>query len=178
MGAPGTGKTVFQPQIIARILERGDPAVIYDLKGDFVAKFYKPGRDHLFNPMDTRCFPWTIFNDIHYDHDIDAVAGSVIPEDGKDPFWNKAASSLFGAIIRTCVYHGRTTNKDLDTMMRMPLAELAELFKATKKPVHTGHRNRRKRGYLNLYFVPFERGRQNFLGVIFGLTSAKKTDAH
>lgn len=129
-GAPGTGKTVFQSQVIARILERGDPAIIYDLKGDFVAKFYDPKKDHLFNPMDTRCFKWNIFNDIQYDHDIDAVAGSVIPKDGgSDPFWNMAAGGLFAGIIRACVYHGRMTNYELDAMMRLPLPQLLELLK-------------------------------------------------
>ncbi|MCP4156532.1 MAG: type IV secretion system DNA-binding domain-containing protein [bacterium] len=132
VGAPGTGKTVFLNQIIERIIERNDPAIVYDFKGDFVTTFYRENEDHLFNPKDKRCVGWNIFNDIKEDWDINAVSESLIPpKAGKDPFWNMSAGSVLAGILRTCIYEGKTTNKDIDDMLRMDLEDLVSLLSHT-----------------------------------------------
>ena len=40
IGRPGTGKTVLLSQIVERLRERNEKAVIYDFKGDYVSRFF------------------------------------------------------------------------------------------------------------------------------------------
>jgi hypothetical protein len=77
VGRPGVGKTVALSAVIARLMARGARGVIYDNKGDYTERFFRPGKDLLFNPLDTRCAGWNLFNDIDTQMDVDAIAARV-----------------------------------------------------------------------------------------------------
>ncbi len=54
-GATGSGKTQSISRVITELRARRAKAVIYDAKdGEFVAKFYRPETDRIFNPFDAR----------------------------------------------------------------------------------------------------------------------------
>ena len=100
IGAPGTGKTNQASQMIERLVERGEKMVVYDFKGDYLAKFYDPRRDIIFNPLDSRCQGWNLFNELTRFMDIDAVAHSLVAQSYmQDPFWNDAARDVFSGIL-------------------------------------------------------------------------------
>lgn len=113
VGSPGTGKTQCLSQIIERLKQRDERAIIYDFKGDFVSKFYDPDRDYIFNPLDSRSVGWNVFNDIQKKTDIDSIASSLIPDNlkTKDPFWNNAARDVFIAILRCLHENNCKTNE-------------------------------------------------------------------
>jgi len=51
IGRPGCGKSQLFYRVIQKVIERKDKAIIYDFKGDQVAKFFNPDKDLLFNPL-------------------------------------------------------------------------------------------------------------------------------
>jgi type IV secretory pathway TraG/TraD family ATPase VirD4 len=91
--------------------ERGQRCVVFDLTGAFVEAFYEEGRDHILNPMDQRCPPWTIFNDCQ-NYDYISAAAALIPSDGgnAEPFWAMAARTLFVEMCVKLAASGETTN--------------------------------------------------------------------
>ena len=133
VGAPGTGKTVLQTRVVDRVIERGSPAIIYDFKGDFVAKFFRPGVDILFNPLDKRCGGWNLFNEVEMTYDIDSMSASLIPPAiNTDPFWNDAARDVFAGILHYLYQNDMKTNKDIWRMVTMDIRDLSESLRGVK----------------------------------------------
>ena len=129
VGAPGTGKTAFLNQAIEKIIERQDRAIIYDFKGDFVSKFYRPGKDLIFNPLDSRCLQWNLFNEINARHDFEAVAASLIPEGtDKNAFWNNSARDVFLSILTRLYKEGRGIHADIWDIVKLPLDKLSQFI--------------------------------------------------
>lgn len=115
VGKSGCGKTNAVNQVIERLRERGERAVIYDSKGDFISTFYDSDRDLIFNPLDRRSVRWTLFNDIRIKPDIDAIATSQIPpsDDRENPFWKNTARGVFAACLSFLQREGNTRNSDI-----------------------------------------------------------------
>ncbi len=133
IGAPGTGKTNQASQMIERLIERGEKMIIYDFKGDYLAKFYDPGRDIIFNPLDTRCQGWNLFNELARFMDIDAVAHSLIAQSYmQDPFWNDAARDVFSGILHYLYQNNARSNSDIWAAVTAPIAHIAGWLKGTK----------------------------------------------
>jgi hypothetical protein len=57
-GTTGAGKSTALIHLLKAIRARGDRAVVYDKKGEFVEMFYRDGVDHILNPSDNRSHQW------------------------------------------------------------------------------------------------------------------------
>jgi len=121
MGATGTGKSVLfnqlVGQIIARKLRTGAPEklVIYDVKGEFLSKHYRPG-DLIFYPADPRSLKWSFFNEIRCEPDFHIISEIIFrpaKETKGDPFWNNAARAVFIAGLRYLEMKGIKQNRDI-----------------------------------------------------------------
>lgn len=112
IGTTGSGKTTQLRRLVAEARERGQRCVVFDLTGAFVEAFYRPDIDHILNPMDERCPPWTIFNDCQNYADYIAAAAALIPSDGgnAEPFWVMAARTLFVEMCIKLSASGETSN--------------------------------------------------------------------
>lgn len=112
IGTTGSGKTTQLRALVAEARERGQRCVVFDLTGAFVEAFYRPDTDHILNPMDERCPPWTIFNDCQNYADYIAAAAALIPSDGgnAEPFWVMAARTLFVEMCIKLSASGETSN--------------------------------------------------------------------
>jgi type IV secretory pathway TraG/TraD family ATPase VirD4 len=128
IGRPGCGKSQLFYRIIQKAIGRGDKAIIYDFKGDQVAKFFDPEKHVLFNPFDKRCAAWNIFNEIETPLDIRSIANSLIPITGNDPYWSSAARDVFAGILTACYMAGKRTNEELYRSCSMPVQELSEFL--------------------------------------------------
>jgi type IV conjugative transfer system coupling protein TraD len=121
VGKSGCGKTNAVNQVIERLRERGERAVIYDSKGDFISSFYNPDRDLIFNPLDRRSVRWSLFNDVRIKTDITAIAASQIPAPGsarENPFWKDTSRKIFDGCLRFLKQAGHTTNRDIWEMIQ------------------------------------------------------------
>jgi len=101
VGKCRTGKTVCLAQQLEAIRNEGHPAIVNDPRGDYIAKFYRPGIDFIFNPLDERTAKWNLFDDIHTLPDVSAIVESMIPlgVGGLPPFWNVAAQGVLQGVI-------------------------------------------------------------------------------
>lgn len=143
IGTTGAGKTTQLRDLVRQARARGHRCVIFDLTGAFVEAFFDPARDHILNPMDERCPPWTIFNDCESYADFTAAAAALIPSDGAsaEPFWAMAARTLFVEMCVRLAADGLTSNgaiahhlmhADLSAVHRMLENTIAEPLTATQ----------------------------------------------
>jgi hypothetical protein len=83
LGTAGSGKSVLINQLMVEIFNRkktyhtNDKMIVYDLKGEFVAKQYNKGQDLIFSPADARSVQWNFFNELENILDYDVVSQSL-----------------------------------------------------------------------------------------------------
>jgi type IV conjugative transfer system coupling protein TraD len=133
-GSTGTGKTVIISDLVAEIKKRGDKAIIYDKMGIYTERFYHHGTDILLNPFDQRSPKWSIFNEVRIGANFDAIAASLIPMEKSvsDPFWTKAARTIFAEVCSSLFTQGGATNKELvEILLKKDLKEASKLVKGT-----------------------------------------------
>ena len=127
LGAPGTGKTQLILKLLSGVRRDRGRAVVYDVAGAYVEAFYRPGKDVLLNPLDTRAPNWTVWQDARFQADYDQIADSLLPpEDTRDKFWAYAPQVLFRAVAKKLGETGDTTNEAL--LKRLTRGKLSELI--------------------------------------------------
>lgn len=128
LGGHGCGKTNAINRMCTGIRDGGHRAIVYDVAGTYIEKFYRPGKDTILNPLDDRGTPWTIWADVRIDaeYDYERIVQSLVPsDDPKSAFWYKGAQSLLKGVAKKLQVEGRTTNKALyDMLAKMELEEL------------------------------------------------------
>lgn len=125
-GAPGTGKSVELKKALRTIRKRGQRAVVYDVSGELVSLYYRPGVDHILNPLDARGEKWNPWLDAEA-FEYAALAKSLIP-DAKgqaDPFWSEAGRATLEALLLQCA----DLDQIVSTGLSAPLGELAGIVR-------------------------------------------------
>ena len=95
LGKMGSGKTKFFENLLLQ--DWGyERAVIHDLKGEYVEKFYDEEKDYIFNPFDKRTAIWDLWSDIRRNSALmqKVAKGLVFATSGKEDFWTSAASKV------------------------------------------------------------------------------------
>ena len=103
-GTTGSGKTTALRQLLDGIEARGEPALVYDTSGDFVANYYRPERgDFVLNPFDARAPFWSPFAEIAHPADADRIARQLVTETGQQDrdVWLETSRILVANMIRT-----------------------------------------------------------------------------
>lgn len=134
IGRTGAGKTLLTNNIVDGIRKRGNRAIIYDYKGDYVSRFYNPETDLLFNPLDSRSVNWDIFSDMHTPMDIASMVASLIPDmqRSSQPFFNLAARDVLSGVISHLFQTNQKNYSALWATLTKSPEELSALLKATK----------------------------------------------
>jgi type IV secretory pathway TraG/TraD family ATPase VirD4 len=94
-GSVGSGKTQILIPIIQQIVAKDFKAILYDVKGDITSYL----NALLISPWDTRSAIWDIAKDICTRDAAQEFAASMVPNEGKDPFWSNAAQFLLTGIL-------------------------------------------------------------------------------
>lgn len=117
-GGTGSGKTTAIRMLLHDLREQQMPAVIYDPSREFIAEFYDPARDVIFDPADARFPGWCPLVDVADDIDFDTFAQCLIevpPQ--QDPFFAQAAQILLAEALRNLyrkkLYSNRAVYNDL-----------------------------------------------------------------
>ena len=115
VGTTGSGKTIALLEIMAQVRKKGYKAIVYDVKGTFIEKFYRPGRDIILNPLDLRFPNWNLWSECKVPADFDRIAATMMPEHiaTSDPFWIKSARTIFSAAARQLQQKGRFDTREL-----------------------------------------------------------------
>ena len=112
LGTTGSGKTTVLRQMLDAIEARGEPALVYDTSGEFIAHYYRPERgDVILNPFDARSAYWSPFAEIAHPADADRIAHQLVSATGKedDDVWLETARILVANILRLLWREGKTT---------------------------------------------------------------------
>lgn len=146
LGGIGTGKTNTFNQIVGQIrnsFSKNDIMIIFDTKGDFYKKFYRPG-DIVISNDSTATGPfgadyWNIFNEIendeHMEENIVEISKTLFYDKIRNtntPFFPNAAKDLFSAILThfSKSKELKSNNAALrDFLDRSPTAEIREMLK-------------------------------------------------
>ena len=100
-GTTGSGKTNCFNTLLPQIRHRPNQAIVVDLTGDLVKRYYRPHQDLLLNPLDARSEAWSPWADCHQESHFDTLAQAIIPPfPYGDPFWRQAGKELLSAALR------------------------------------------------------------------------------
>ncbi|MEO0566549.1 MAG: type IV secretion system DNA-binding domain-containing protein [Pseudomonadota bacterium] len=136
LGGHGCGKSNAINRMCTGIRAGGQRAIVYDVAGTYIEKFYRPGKDVILNPLDERGAAWTIWADVRLDaeYDYERIVQSLVPaDDPKSSFWYKGAQSLLKGVAKKLHADGNATNKALyDMLAKMDLEELCQYCVGTE----------------------------------------------
>jgi hypothetical protein len=127
MGDTGTGKTALIRQLLDQIEVRGEGAIIYDAKPEYVTEYYQPDRgDYILNPLDARMPYWDLEKEIENDAEALALSTAAIKEDPRDhPFFVQTARDVLAELLKC-----RPTAQELTYWLSHP-AEIEKRMKGT-----------------------------------------------
>jgi type IV conjugative transfer system coupling protein TraD len=127
VGAPGTGKTVVNEAVLDAVRTRGQRAIVYDSTGEFISHFYRPHKDVILSPIDTRSALWSPWAEGTDPYSLLNLATAFIPESNPDKFWGEAGRAILQSVL------GQTQDMAgfADTLFKMELGELYDAIVAS-----------------------------------------------
>lgn len=134
-GTTGCGKTNLFDIILPQIRKRKNKAIIIDIKGKYVAKYYNPETDFIFNPLDERSVNWDIWSEFQMESHYDAFANSIIPEkkNSFDDVWDKSSRIVLVEALKKLAIIKKTDTAELFKLLeKMNLINLEEFFESTR----------------------------------------------
>jgi type IV conjugative transfer system coupling protein TraD len=138
-GTTGSGKTNCLHTLLPQIRKRPNKAIIVDITGDFVAKYYREGKDLLLNPFDRRSQPWSPWADCLNDTHYDALASAIVPKSpAQDKFWENAGKALFAAALKEfSQQQNKSIQKLYYLLIQTNLNEFSRFFQNTDGAPYT-----------------------------------------
>ena len=123
-GSNGSGKTNYLHEILPQIRKRKQPAMVIDLEGGMVARYYRPGYDIIINPFDERTHCWDFQKEVIEKEDLEAIAHSLFGGKSKDSsevskLFADWATDLFICSIRYLKNHSELTTRNLYEMIHL-----------------------------------------------------------
>lgn len=133
-GTTGAGKSTYLFHLLDQVRARGDRNIIYCKSGDFVRRYYRPGKDILLNALDVRSQSWDLWMECQAAYDFDELAKAMIPmPPGVDPFWvNGARMILAAAAWKMKDAPDRSLQGLIKQLLISDLSEAATLLKDTE----------------------------------------------
>ncbi|MBI2707956.1 MAG: type IV secretion system DNA-binding domain-containing protein [Proteobacteria bacterium] len=143
-GTTGSGKTNSFHILLPQIRKRRNRAIIVDVTGDYVSRYYNAKTDLILNPLDMRSLNWHPWADCHLDSHYDVLADAFIQPKGeeRDPFWNAASRLVFKTALRKYAAHG---NYDIEKLYAFFACEsdkeFADFFVGTEAATECSTKN-------------------------------------
>ena len=131
VGTTGVGKTNCLYKLLPQIRESGQKAIIVDLNGNFVSRYFRKNHDFLLNPFDTRCTPWSPWADCKEESHYDAFAKAIMPGlNSHDTFWDNAGATVLSATLRKLKDENNLQNSELCNLLLTSQTSVLEDFLA------------------------------------------------
>jgi type IV conjugative transfer system coupling protein TraD len=101
-GTTGSGKSNLFNILLPQIRSRPNKAIIVDVTGEYIAKFYNPATDFIFNPLDKRSINWNIWQDCQHESHYEAFATSIIPSKKyqSDDIWDASSRVVLVEVLK------------------------------------------------------------------------------
>jgi type IV conjugative transfer system coupling protein TraD len=138
-GTTGSGKTNCFHTLLPQIRARPNRAIVVDLTGDFVAKYFIEGQDVLLNPLDERTANWSPWADCLTETHYDALAAAIVPKSSNsDKFWENAGKALLSAAFRKFAdSRDPDVHKLYHLLVCADLSEFSKFFHKTEAASYT-----------------------------------------
>jgi type IV conjugative transfer system coupling protein TraD len=130
-GTTGSGKTNCLHELLPQMRALGHRAIVVDLTGDFVSKYYRHGQDILMNPFDARSWGWNPWRECEQEYHYDDLAAALIPPSGHDPFWYTAARTLFSVALKK-LKSQQDIKELMDYLTALPMSQMQRFFQDSK----------------------------------------------
>jgi type IV conjugative transfer system coupling protein TraD len=144
-GTTGSGKTNLFHTLLPQIRTRGDKAIVVDVTGDYISRYYQEDTDIILNPFDVRALPWTPWADCHTDTHYDILANALIQPKGhsySDPFWDNASRAVLKAALRK---FAKADHQDVEDLYQLFTEatdrEFCEFFEGTEATTYASLNN-------------------------------------
>lgn len=136
VGSMGTGKSQTIFPMFEQVRAWGKKAIVYDKTGEYVQKYFRPGKDFILNPVDARCADWSIFADLRKVTDPTMISKFFVPENKnvENRVFDNSARMLLEDIIQIVARKHGTMGDILRIITRYSLDDLAELLAASDAP--------------------------------------------
>ncbi|MEN8236952.1 MAG: type IV conjugative transfer system coupling protein TraD [Pseudomonadota bacterium] len=134
-GTTGSGKSNLFHTLLPQIRTRGDRAIIVDLTGDFISRYYDCCSDFLLNPFDMRHQNWSPWQECQAEPHYVALAHAMIPEKGQtqDPFWENASRIVLATALRKFAEEKTPSTQELYRLLvEAPMTEYQKFFEGTE----------------------------------------------
>lgn len=138
-GTTGSGKSNCFNILVPQIRKRQNKAIIVDLTGQYIARFYQEG-DLILNPFDTRTVHWNPWADCDDISHYDMLASGFIPQQKytSDRFWDNASRVLFSTAMQKLDHLGDQSIDELHRILiTSNLNEFESFFKETEAASYT-----------------------------------------
>ncbi|MCC8370353.1 MAG: type IV secretion system DNA-binding domain-containing protein [Rickettsia endosymbiont of Stiretrus anchorago] len=128
-GTTGSGKTNMLNELLPQIRKERGRAIIVDLTGSFIDRFFDPKCDKLLNPLQENTEHWLPWNDCHENWDFNDIASSFSNYNPKlDDFFAKSAELVLAEGLRL-YQDSKDINKRINTILYANNKEFARSFK-------------------------------------------------
>ncbi|HUX79613.1 MAG TPA: type IV secretion system DNA-binding domain-containing protein [Alphaproteobacteria bacterium] len=136
-GTTSAGKTNCFHTLLPQIQSRPNRAIVVDMTGDFVSKYYREGTDLILNPFDQRTEHWSPWAECLTETHYDALAAAIIPEtESPEKFWENAAKVLFSTALKEGAGE-RNIQKLYHILVRSNLKDFEKFFQETDAATYT-----------------------------------------
>jgi len=131
-GTTGAGKTNMLKELLPQIRLRKNRAIIFDVTGEFVDRFYNPETDILLNPLRDGSVNWLPWNDCKTDEEYNNLAAAFVDGESikSDRYWEDAARAVLVEAFKK-----EESTKNIKQMLRVinraPLQEFCQYFADT-----------------------------------------------
>lgn len=135
VGTTGSGKTNCLHELLQQIRFRKQRAIIVDMTGVFIEKYYRPGIDKILNPKDQRTEAWSVWGECQDSAHLKTMASLLVPTNGhgEETYWIKNARVLFDATAKKLKEQGDLTNKNFFAFATdKPTKDIQKFYSGTK----------------------------------------------
>ncbi len=130
-GTTGTGKTNMLNELLPQIRAQKERAIIVDLTGTFVDRFFDSKIDKLLNPFEENTQHWLPWNDCHAISDFDDIASSFSSYNHKaDNFFAKNAELVLSEALQL-YKNSKDIAKLVNTIIYSDNKAFAKIFAGT-----------------------------------------------
>ncbi len=135
VGTTGSGKTNCLHELLQQIRGRKQRAVIVDMTGVFIEKYYRPCIDKILNPRDLRSESWSVWGECQDSAHFKTIAALLVPATGygEETYWIQNARVLFDATAKKLKEENRLTNENFFAFATdKPVKDIQKFYKETK----------------------------------------------
>lgn len=134
-GTTGSGKSNCFNTLLPQIRERGDRAIIVDLTGDYVLRFYNSECDTILNPFDQRSTNWSVWDECQTEAQFDTFAEAFVThkKSVQDSFWDNAGRIILSTALKKLKEEGDCSVQNLyEVLVKSSLKDYSQFFLGTE----------------------------------------------